>query len=240
MMALMNPRTSAATASVPYESTCTPGRILEQTNSASAVLIQCTRNRPMVSFPPSALRLSEECLTSGPRPPNGTDPRQRPSVRQVGVDIDRRRLVRGVIEKDPIAREAEREPLLSGRERKGRAGDGRRLDLDRELHQSFLLERPGHRLFIRDEQHADGPGVDGPRARLAAQAHDDGRESVRREGAGLDEAGRLFRADRPPPNVLPARHGRGAGPPPRRDAPEHLLPLGGGPGGGVLSPLPRA
>src|SRR5437867_1501886 len=189
MMALMNPRTSAATASVPYESTCTPGRILEQTNSASAVLIQCTRNRPMVSFPPSALRLSEECLTSGPRPPNGTDPRQRPSVRQVGVDVDRRRLVRGVIEKDPIAREAEREPLLSGRERKGRAGDGRRLDLDRELHQSFLLERPGHRLFIRDEQHADGPGVDGPRARLAAQAHDDGRESVQGGAPGCPEPG---------------------------------------------------
>src|SRR2546428_1743897 len=81
MMALMNPRTSAATASVPYESTCTPGRILEQTNSASAVLIQCTRNRPMIPHPPCPRVDGPNSVSrpAGGRQP-GPIPRQRPSV----------------------------------------------------------------------------------------------------------------------------------------------------------------
>src|SRR5262245_57749347 len=49
--ALMNPRTRAATAKVDMESTCTPGRILEQTNRDNAVLSQGIRKRPM--DPPS-------------------------------------------------------------------------------------------------------------------------------------------------------------------------------------------
>ena len=80
-------------------------------------------------------------------------------------------------------------------------------------------------LFVREKQGADGTGVQGLSARLAVQAQDDGRETVRRQDPGLDEAGRLLRADGRHLYFLKPLHARVADHPVDRDDPGDLLRL---------------